>query len=83
MCQSCGCSPCKKCGMPIEKGVCSGCKKKAQNVFAEKKTEKAKNKRPTFKQNRPFSTVKLIIVRRQKRTGLRYYLCEPPNYVFW
>lgn len=25
MCQSCGCSPCKVCGAPIEDGVCSGC----------------------------------------------------------
>jgi hypothetical protein len=29
MCQTCGCSPCKKCGKPIENKVCSGCKKPA------------------------------------------------------
>lgn len=25
MCDSCGCTPCKTCGAPIEDGVCSGC----------------------------------------------------------
>jgi hypothetical protein len=37
MCQVCGCSPCQKCGKPIEKGVCSGCKKKADQCKCEKK----------------------------------------------
>jgi len=25
MCDTCGCTPCKTCGAPIEDGVCSGC----------------------------------------------------------
>jgi hypothetical protein len=30
MCQSCGCSPCAKCGREIKDKVCSGCKKPAE-----------------------------------------------------
>ncbi len=37
MCQSCGCSPCEKCGMPIEDGVCSGCKNKASECTCKDK----------------------------------------------
>lgn len=25
MCQTCGCTPCEKCGDSIENGVCAGC----------------------------------------------------------
>ena len=37
MCQTCGCSPCKKCGMEIKNGVCVGCNKPAENCSCEKK----------------------------------------------
>jgi len=30
MCQTCGCSPCKKCGREIKNGVCDGCKKPSE-----------------------------------------------------
>ncbi|MEN6384245.1 MAG: hypothetical protein ABFD79_03510 [Phycisphaerales bacterium] len=40
MCQTCGCSPCKKCGMPIENGVCSGCKKKSSECICKKGDKK-------------------------------------------
>ncbi len=29
MCQSCGCSPCQKCGREIKEGLCCGCNKPA------------------------------------------------------
>ena len=29
-CQSCGCTPCKKCGAEIKNKVCSGCGKPAK-----------------------------------------------------
>jgi hypothetical protein len=29
-CQVCGCTPCKKCGAPIENRVCTGCGKPAK-----------------------------------------------------
>lgn len=37
MCQTCGCSPCAKCGAPIKNGVCSGCNKKAAECGCKKK----------------------------------------------
>jgi hypothetical protein len=37
MCQTCGCSPCSKCGKPIEKGVCSGCGKESKDCSCKKK----------------------------------------------
>jgi len=27
MCQSCGCSPCSKCGREVKNNVCTGCNK--------------------------------------------------------
>jgi hypothetical protein len=36
MCQTCGCSPCSKCGKPIVKGVCSGCGKKSEECECKK-----------------------------------------------
>jgi len=35
MCQECGCSPCEKCGRPIEEGVCSGCGQPAEDCICE------------------------------------------------
>lgn len=35
MCQSCGCTPCKTCGAPIEDGVCSGCWEPADKCICE------------------------------------------------
>lgn len=35
MCQVCGCAPCKVCGKDIEKGLCSGCGKKAAECDCE------------------------------------------------
>ncbi len=37
MCQTCGCSPCMKCGAPIENGVCSTCKKKSSECTCKSK----------------------------------------------
>ena len=36
MCDTCGCTPCKKCGKPIKNGVCVGCKKKADECVCKK-----------------------------------------------
>ncbi|MFA5424041.1 MAG: hypothetical protein WC374_09320 [Phycisphaerae bacterium] len=38
MCQECGCSPCEKCGMPIEDGVCSGCGNKSEDCTCEEES---------------------------------------------
>ncbi|MBI4834987.1 MAG: hypothetical protein HY811_09260 [Planctomycetes bacterium] len=38
MCQICGCTPCKKCGKPIENGVCSGCGKKSDDCNCKTQT---------------------------------------------
>ncbi len=35
MCQSCGCTPCKTCGAPIEDGVCSSCLEPADKCVCE------------------------------------------------
>lgn len=35
MCDSCGCTPCKTCGAPIEDGVCSGCREPAEECVCE------------------------------------------------
>ena len=35
MCESCGCTPCKTCGAPIEDGVCSGCWEPANQCVCE------------------------------------------------
>ena len=40
MCQTCGCSPCKKCGMEIKNGVCSGCQKPAAQCTCKPKKGK-------------------------------------------
>jgi len=40
MCQSCGCTPCKTCGGPIEDGVCAGCGQTADDcTCAEEEKE--------------------------------------------
>jgi len=39
MCDTCGCTPCEKCGQPIEDGVCSGCGKPAAECTCEAKEE--------------------------------------------
>ena len=36
MCQSCGCTPCEKCGRPIEDGVCAGCGKPPSECTCER-----------------------------------------------
>lgn len=36
MCQTCGCSPCQKCGRKIERGVCDGCNKSSFDCVCEK-----------------------------------------------
>jgi hypothetical protein len=36
MCQVCGCTACKTCGKPIDKGVCEGCGKKAAECVCKK-----------------------------------------------
>jgi hypothetical protein len=33
MCESCGCTPCKTCGAPVEDGVCSGCWEPAEECI--------------------------------------------------
>ncbi len=35
MCDSCGCTPCKTCGAPIEDGVCSGCWEPADKCICQ------------------------------------------------
>ena len=35
MCESCGCTPCKTCGAPIEDGVCSGCWEPAEECICQ------------------------------------------------
>ncbi|MGB7582940.1 MAG: hypothetical protein WBL85_10900 [Sedimentisphaerales bacterium] len=40
MCQTCGCSPCRKCGKEIIDTVCSGCNKLADKCTCEKKYKK-------------------------------------------
>ena len=35
MCQTCGCSPCKKCGRPIKEKLCSGCHKPSAECTCE------------------------------------------------
>jgi hypothetical protein len=35
MCDSCGCTPCKTCGAPIEDGVCSGCWEPADECICQ------------------------------------------------
>jgi hypothetical protein len=35
MCDTCGCTPCKTCGKPIEDGVCSGCGQAADECTCE------------------------------------------------
>ena len=35
MCESCGCTPCKTCGAPIEDGVCSGCWEPAEECICK------------------------------------------------
>ncbi len=37
MCQSCGCTPCKTCGMEIKNGVCVGCGKPSEKCTCKKK----------------------------------------------
>lgn len=39
MCETCGCTPCEKCGRPIEDGACSGCGKSAAECTCEPKEE--------------------------------------------
>jgi hypothetical protein len=41
MCQSCGCTPCKKCGAPIENGVCKNCGKPAKDCTCQAKKSRA------------------------------------------
>jgi hypothetical protein len=35
MCQKCGCTPCKTCGMEIEDGLCVGCGLPADECMCE------------------------------------------------
>jgi len=35
MCEKCGCSPCRTCGLPIEDGVCSGCGEIPDKCYCE------------------------------------------------
>jgi len=37
MCQTCGCEPCKTCGMAIKNGVCVGCSKPSEKCTCKKK----------------------------------------------
>ena len=37
MCQTCGCEPCKTCGMAIKNGVCVGCSKPSDKCTCKKK----------------------------------------------
>jgi hypothetical protein len=39
MCQECGCTPCQKCGMDIEDGVCTGCGMPAAECTCETEEE--------------------------------------------
>lgn len=46
MCQTCGCTPCEKCGASIENGVCAGCGKASSeckcDTMEEEKEEESK-----------------------------------------
>src|SRR5512141_3148818 len=37
MCQTCGCEPCKTCGMAIKNGVCVGCSQPSEKCTCKKK----------------------------------------------
>ena len=42
MCQTCGCTPCVKCGAKIEKGVCSGCNKPSKDCSCKAQAKMGK-----------------------------------------
>lgn len=42
MCQTCGCTPCKKCGREIKEGTCTGCKKPTDQCQCAPVREKQK-----------------------------------------
>lgn len=51
MCQTCGCTPCEKCGGSIENGVCAGCNNASSDCKcadtegkSEEKEEEEENK---------------------------------------
>jgi hypothetical protein len=37
MCQTCGCEPCRTCGMAIKNGVCVGCSQPSEKCTCKKK----------------------------------------------
>jgi hypothetical protein len=39
MCQTCGCTPCEKCGQDIKDGVCCGCQKPSSECTCEPEEE--------------------------------------------
>lgn len=48
MCQTCGCTPCEKCGDSIENGVCAGCGNVSSDCKCsdtEKETEEESEKK--------------------------------------
>lgn len=42
MCQTCGCSPCDKCGREIKNKVCSGCNKTSDKCSCQPQAKQQK-----------------------------------------